>query len=311
MHTDNSNRWFAIVNPVSGNGKSGRKWNEVRQELLNAKIDFEFEFTTKVREAESIVQATIQQGFRKIISVGGDGNLHDIANGLLSQSIVSSSEVTLAIISLGTGNDFVKHYKIPTKIQDAIGVIKKGNVVLHDAGKAISYEDGKANARYFINFCGVGFDAFVVERAAPLKPYGQIAYLLGTLRWMFPYKKPLLRITTAERVIETECYLVLAGIGKYSGGGMMLTPGAIANDGKFFLTIAKNLSKIEVVLRLKMLYDGSIGTHREVECFQTDIIRIEVLQEYFPVKMQADGDVLGIGPFDISIIPKALKIVVP
>jgi len=91
----------------------------------------------------------------------------------------------------------------------------------------------------------------------------------------------------------------------------MLTPGAIANDGKFFLTVAKRLSKIEVVVRLRMLYDGSIGTHREVECFQTDNIKIEVLQEYFPVKMQADGDVLGIGPFEISIIPRALKVVLP
>lgn len=311
MHTGNSNRWFAIVNPVSGNGKSGRKWGEVQQALLNAGIDFDFQLTTKPREAESIVQTAIQQGFRKIICVGGDGNMHDIANGLLTQNYVSSSDVTLAIIPLGTGNDFVKHYKIPAKISEAIELLKRENTVLHDAGKAISYENGKAKARYFINFCGVGFDAFVVERAAPLKPYGQIAYLLGTLRWMFPYKKPLLRITTAERVIETECYLALAGIGKYSGGGMMLTPGAIANDGKFFLTIAKNLSKIEVVLRLKMLYDGSIGTHPEVECFQTDSIRIEVLQEYFPVKMQADGDVLGVGPFDISIIPRALKVVVP
>jgi diacylglycerol kinase family enzyme len=190
-------------------------------------------------------------------------------------------------------------------------VIKNERTTLHDAGIATSFENGVQQHRYFINFCGVGFDAFVVERAAPWKPYGQIAYLLGTMRWLFAYKKPTLKITTNNYTVETVSYLSLAGIGKYSGGGMMLTPCAEANDGFFSFTLAKNLSKAEVIFRIKMMYDGSICKHREVDCSKTTTVSINVVNEFYPVRMQADGDVLGTNPFTMTILPQALCVVVP
>ncbi len=311
MTHNNLNRWFAIVNPVSGNGKCKSKWAEVEAELNAADIEFDFRFTKTAKEAERIVHDVLAQGYRQIIAVGGDGNIHDIANGLLTQNIVPSNEVKLGIISLGTGNDFVKNYAIPTNIRQAVNLIKRGKSVLHDAGMASYFSAGEKQHRFFINFCGVGFDAYVVERAAPWKAYGQMAYLLATLRWMFPYKKPTLKIITKQQCFETPCYMALAGIGRFSGGGMLLTPGAKMNDGKFTVSIAKNISKIEVVLKIAMLYNGKFSEHPQVETIETSDLKIEATAFTFPVKMQADGDMLGEGPFELSVIPGALKVIVP
>lgn len=311
MYSSNiSEQWFAIVNPVSGNGKCRKKWNVVNECLSAENIAFQFQFTSYAGEARMIVQQAIAQGFRKIMCVGGDGNLHDVVNGLLAQSLVNTNDVLLAVIPLGTGNDFVRHYGISANIKKAVAIIKTGRSVKRDAGLATFFKSGRQHQEFFVNFCGVGFDAFVVERAATLKPYGQLAYLLATLRWIFSYQKPTLKIVANKKCVITTCYLALAGIGEYSGGGMRLTPHADAADGLFQLTLAKNLSLWEVLSQIKMLYDGSIYHHPKVEKILTNAVEMEVV-EGNNVKMQADGDVLGGPPFRISIIPQALTFLVP
>lgn len=304
-------QWFAIVNPISGNGKCSKQWNAVSTALNAANIDFQYQFTSQAGEAKILVQQALEKGYRKILCVGGDGNLHDVVNGLLTQSLVTSNEVLLAIIPLGTGNDFVRHYGISTNIKKAVAILKTGKIAKRDAGLATSYIAGKKHQEFFVNFCGVGFDAFVVERAAPMKPYGQLAYLLATLRWIFSYQKPTLKIMANGKTILTPCYLALAGIGEFSGGGMRLTPNADAADGLFQLTFAKNLSLWEIIPQIKMLYDGSIYHHPKVERILTDAVAIEVIESSNEVKMQADGDMLGCAPFQISILPQALTFLVP
>ena len=82
-----SNSWFIIANPTAGNGDFSKKWEEIQQLLRNKKIDFSFAFTQFSKHEIELVQNAIQKSFRNIISIGGDGTLHNVVNGIMTAKI--------------------------------------------------------------------------------------------------------------------------------------------------------------------------------------------------------------------------------
>jgi diacylglycerol kinase (ATP) len=306
-----SSKWFAIVNPVSGFGKVREKWLSISQELNKQGIAYEFEFTSPESKGDALAHKAISEGYRKLICVGGDGHLHDIVNGVMTQKHVPSTDITLAMISQGTGNDWIKTNGMPKNYKKAISVIKAGKTYIQNAGLAQSYRDGQAVTRYFHNFAGVGFDAYVVQNTLRSKSYGQMAYLLVMLRSLFSYQKAVLRITLDDRVIETPTYLTLSGIGKYGGGGMKLTPHAEPDGDSFYVSVAKDFSKSDVLRYISKLYEGSFIHLDKAEAHKSKHIKIEVVSSKDEVYMEADGDMMGTGPFEISLVPLALRVVIP
>ena len=308
---EESKKWFAIVNPVSGFGKVKKEWQAISEELKRQGIEFDFEFTTASAKGDELAHKAISNGYRRLICVGGDGHLHDVVNGVMTQAYVPSTEITIAMISQGTGNDWIKTNGVPKDIKKAINVIKQGKTYIQNAGLAQSYRDGQAVSRYFHNFAGVGFDAYVVQNTISSKSYGQIAYLLVMLRSLFSYQKPVLRITLDDRVIETKTYLTLSGIGRFGGGGMKLTPNAKPDGDAFNVSVAKDFSKLDVFRYIGKLYDGSFIKLDKAEAHMSKHIRIEVISSEQEIYMEADGDMMGTGPFEISLVPHALKVVIP
>jgi diacylglycerol kinase (ATP) len=303
------NKWFAIINPVSGMGKAGKKWEYIKGLLEKNDISFNFGFTSPDVKGDLVVQDAIGMGYRKIICVGGDGNLHDIMNGIMTQQHCPTTDVLVAIISLGTGNDWIKTSGVPLKIEAAVALLKTGKPFLQDVGIATYFVDGKQQQRYFHNFAGVGFDAYVVQRTAKLKKYGQIAYLLSMFKCLFTYTKPTVKVIAGDKIVETPIYMALGGIGKYGGGGMKLMPGAVVDDGKLYLTLAKQLSIPQIMIHTPSLYSGTFLKLKEVEVIEAESIKVEPVKG--EVFMEADGDLLGTGPFTLNIIPKAFKVLVP
>jgi diacylglycerol kinase (ATP) len=304
-------KWFVIVNPASGFGKLHKKWYDICEELKSEDIPFDYEFTLPYEKGDVIARKAIANGYRKIICVGGDGHLHDIVNGIMTQTNAPSTDITIAMISQGTGNDWIKTNGMPKNYKKAIAVIKQGKTYIQNAGLAESYRDGQPVKKYFHNFAGVGFDAYVVQNALNSKGYGQVAYLMVMLRCLFTYQKPVLRITLDNSVIETTTYLTLSGLGKYGGGGMKLTPNAQPDGDSFNVSVAKDFSKWDVFRYIGKLYDGSFIHLDKAETHMSKHIRIEVVSSKEEVYMEADGDMMGTGPFEISLVPHALKVVIP
>jgi YegS/Rv2252/BmrU family lipid kinase len=304
-------KWMAIANPISGFGSVRKKWNAIKAELELQKIDFDFEFTTPDCKGDDLVRNAIKKGYRKIISVGGDGHLHDVVNGIMTQKEVASTDITIGMISLGTGNDWIKTNKIPKDYKKAIALLKAEKTYIQNVGYAVADNNGNTVSRYFHNFAGVGFDAYVVERTMSSKAYGQVSYLLVMLRCLFSYRLPVLRMTFDHAVVETPCYLTLTGIGQYGGGGMKLTPGAKPDGDSFYTSIAKNFSKLDVFRYIGKLYDGSFIHLDKAETHTSKHVKIEVISSEAEVYMESDGDIMGTGPFEISLIPQALKVVIP
>jgi YegS/Rv2252/BmrU family lipid kinase len=297
--------WFIIANPTSGNRNFSKHWKEIQQILNQKKIDFSFAFTQFSKHEIELVQNAIQKGFRNIISVGGDGTLHHVVNGIMQQRYVKTSDITIAVIPLGTGNDWIKTYNIPNNTEKAIEIISKKKTILQDIGVL---ETDNNTLSYFNNVAGLGYDGYIVHKLKTLKHFGPIAYLISGLAGLLFYKKTVFKISFNNKIIETNCLMTLIGICKFSGGGMQFTKEVNTADGLFDITIAKNLNIFDLIFNIKKLYNGNIVHHKKVETYKTKEITI-IPQSSKPF-IQADGELIGAGKVTVKIIGKAIHFII-
>jgi len=306
----NDGKWLVILNPNAGGKIAEKEWPNIKKELSIQNFDFELEKTLWPMHAIHIVQNKLNEGFRKIIAIGGDGTLHEIVNGIMKQEIVNPEEILLAMISVGTGNDWIKTHLISSDYKVAIQQIKKGNTINQDIGK-ISYKNGGPDIedRYFINSVGIGFDAQVVKYILPNKEKGisnKSDYMKGLIKSLFTNKNILTKLQLDDKIINTKIYNLTIGLCKFKGGGFKMSPYAIPNDGKLDITLASKISKMKLIVSLPKIFGGKVDKIKYFDFFQVKELN---LQTSAPMCIEADGEFLGHHPLKVSIIPSRLRLI--
>lgn len=310
MKQENS-KWLVVVNPNAGIGKGQKDWDKISGILMHHQFDYKAVFTTgRLHALNLTIEHIEKEGFRQIIVVGGDGTMNEVVNGVLSQKAVESTAVTLGMISVGTGNDWVRTFHIPTHYAGAIKIIKKQKTMLQDAG-IVRYMNGSGwSERFFVNMAGMGFDGLVASKTNADKEKGRsnpLLYFKHIFTSLFAFQAIQTRIVVDDRVLNENIFSMGIAIGQYNGGGMMQAPDARVDDGLFDLTLIKKMSKWSIVASVRRLYDGSIGKHKKVEILTGKKIRIE---PELPILLEADGESLGQSPFEFDIIPRSLRVIV-
>ena len=300
-----TNSWFIIANPTSGNRKFSVLWKEIQQILNENKLAYSFAFTQFSKHEIELVQKAIQQGFRNFISVGGDGTLHQVVNGIMLQRYVKTSDITIGVIPLGTGNDWIKTYNIPEDIKKSIDIITQKNTILQDIG-VLMQENSIIS--YFNNVAGLGYDGYIVQKLNTLKKFGSIAYLLAGLYGLLFYKKGNFKIEFDHKTIKTRSLMTIFGICRFSGGGMQFTKEVDSSDGFLDITIAKNLTLFDLLFNIQKLYNGKIVHHPKIETYRSK--KITVVPQNPKTLIQADGELIGKGTISVSIIEKAIHFVI-
>ena len=172
--------WKVIISRKSGGGKAGVAWDAIGEILKRRGVSFSTSFTEYKYHAIELARKAVLEGYRKILTVGGDGAIHEILNGVMSQGEVPSSEVTLAAIPVGSGNDWPRLHGIPRNFEAAVDVLVKGRTMVQDVARVESVMDGKPFVRYMINIGGLGFDSYVCylfEESKKKGRSGDIQYL--------------------------------------------------------------------------------------------------------------------------------------
>lgn len=305
-------RWYFVVNPLAGNGRTMRRWPRVESLLRAAGIDFEYRCTERQGHAAEIVRGAFAEGYRNFVAVGGDGTANEVANGIMGLAGVPAAEVCFSVLPTGTGNDWVRQHHIPRSLDSWVKYLNNGKPALQDVGW-VEYcaSEGKVR-RHFVNVMGLGYDGYVARAAAAKggKMASKMSYLLVVLRCMFSYRTPLLRVCFDEQQLTGRIYALVVGINKYSGGGFQLVPHARPDDGLLALTIARKLSHLELLLLSPLFYTGCIGWHPAVSLHQVHHLAVEAPAAE-EVMVEADGELLGTLPARMGIAPSALQIWVP
>lgn len=303
-------KWLVILNPNAGGRQAERDWPNIEEELIKEGFDFELVKTEGPLHAVLITKEKIQSGYRKIIAIGGDGTLHEIVNGIMRQKIITADQILLAMISVGTGNDWIKTHNISSDYKIAIQQIKTGNTIQQDVGK-ITFRNEVSNTetRYFINSVGIGFDAKVVEYILPQKAKGKSSkseYMLGLIKSLFTNKNVSSQLKLDSQTINTKLYNLSVGLCKFKGGGFKMLPNAIPDDGKLDVTLASRISKTKLLVSLPKIFGGKVEQIRYFKFFQTENLTLNISG---PMCTEADGEFLGHYPLEVSIIPNQIKLI--
>jgi len=302
--------WLIIVNPNAGCRQGIKDWEIIERAIHSSNIKGKICFTEYKFHAVDIVKENAAEGYRKIIAVGGDGTINEIVNGIFSFSPEKVNEFTLGVIPIGTGNDWCKMFNIPDTYNEAVQVIEKGSSILQDVGFVEYFENEKAIQRYFVNVAGLGFDAIVLKKANEEKEkgkFGKFLYFKNILSNLMKFDYLPTELSFNNDVKKIDLFSMNIGICKYSGNGMMQVPNAIADDGLFDVTVIKRMSKLDVMLNVKNLYDGSFVRNKHVETHRTSELTINGTKK---LRLEVDGEYIGIAPFKFSILEKALRIIV-
>ena len=302
--------WFVIVNPNAGKRKGEKDWLEIAAQLNAAGIEFVNVFTEHRGHAVLLTRKYIENGYRNIIVVGGDGTLNEVVNGIFTQAHVPTDKVVLAMIPVGTGNDWCRMFNIPNDYKQAIKLITKRKIFIQDTGtiKYIS-SDGGEKIRYFINMAGMGFDALVAKKTNLQKDLGKsnpMSYVVNILSSLFLYTSTKVTILLDGEKITSYIFSMSVGICQYNGGGMKQAPDALPDDGLFDLTLIKPIGKFKIVRNIIKLFDGSFTNLPEVSTFRSSKI---IIHSEPPMFMEADGESLGHTPFVFNIQPQSLYVV--
>ncbi|MBR3491768.1 MAG: diacylglycerol kinase family lipid kinase [Bacteroidales bacterium] len=314
--TEENNKWLVVVNPKASVGKSGKDWPQIKQTLINEGIEFDDVLTEYPRHAIEIVRdAIVEKGYRKFISVGGDGTNNEVINGIFTQEAVPTTEITMATMPIGTGNDWRRTFDIPLEYDKVAKIIKAGHTYAHDIGKLTYYDDGNTRIRYFLNAAGTGLDEMVCHSTNLMKQQGKggtIRYLISLVKCMLTYKVTHIQLTIDDELVFDDAILNLSiGNGRFNGGGMMTMPNAIPNDGLLDVTVIKKVSIFKFAANVKNIYDGSfINKIDEVKTFRGKNIHIVSIPPH-SLKVETEGENLNNSPFDFEVLPKAVNMVIP
>lgn len=300
--------WYIIANPAAGNGAVGRRWPAIEQLLQEMGFSYTVKFTEHRGHAIRLVEDAVLKGHRHFLALGGDGTNHEMANGILSQTAVPSTDIHYALLPIGTGNDWARMYDIPHDPRRRLQRLMEQKTVLQDAGKVTYRHNGHTASRYFINIAGMAYDAYIARQLDKHRFVNRMQYLLMVGQYLFRYRLTPARLLFDDHTVEDYFYTINVGICKYSGGGMQLVPHAVPDDGLFALTFARNLPKWEVLWCTPRFYNGTLLSHPKVGGFQTAHLRVEHTGET-PTLLEADGEFLGETPAAFFMMEKALKIV--
>ena len=314
--TEINNKWLVVVNPMASVGKSGKDWPLIKQTLINEGIEFDDVLTEYPRHAIEIVRnAIVEKGYRKFISVGGDGTNNEVINGIFTQDAVPTTEITMATMPIGTGNDWRRTFDIPLEYEVVAKIIKAGHTFSHDIGKLTYYNDGDPKIRYFLNAAGTGLDQMVCNSTNMMKQQGKggtIRYLISVVKCLLTYKVTHIQIEIDNQIVfDDQILSVSVGNCRFNGGGMMMMPNAIPDDGQLDVTVIRKVSIFKFAANVKAIYDGTfIKKLKEVQTYRGKHIKIVSIPPH-SLLVETEGEDLNNSPFDFEILPKAINMVIP
>jgi len=303
-------RTLVIVNPFSRDGATGRRFAGVERRLREVLGPLEVERTRAPRDAERLAREAVRAGVERLIVVGGDGTLSEVASGLLGAGLGAYARI--GILPFGTGGDFVKTLGIPRDLERAIACIAEGKVRRIDASRVTLRDDaGRERVFYGVNITSLGISALVVTLAerSPRFVGGSGAFLLGTLRAILRHRShPVTLRVDGVVVHEGPLILATAGNGRYFGGGMLVCPQAYCDDGKLDVVVVAGLSRAQLLAKLYSVYRG---THLKDPAVRS--YRGRVIEALGPpaVRLEIDGEPLGALPVRIEILEGALSMLAP
>ncbi len=300
-----------IVNPVAGNGRTGRHWRAYESFFRrHLGAGFEVRWTERPWHAAELTKDALVNGATAVISVGGDGTLNEVTNGYLDGTGRPwNSEAALAVLPLGTGSDFAKTAGYTREPEDLARILQRRSVREIDAGLLEYGDAGAPKARYFLNEGEFGSAAATCETVNRTTKVlgGKMSFLIGAIRALRTYRNTHVTIAAdGDAPRDMVVNNVTAANGRFYGGGLQPAPHAELDDGLFDVIIFGDLDFRALRKGLGPLREGKHLELPGVTWFRAKEVRVKAGDEPIDV----EGEVIGRHAQRFLILPRAVRLLV-
>lgn len=232
--------------------------------------------------------------------------MNEVASGL-----AGLGDVELAVIPRGTGTDFVRTFGIPSKLEGAVEVALRGATREIDAGR-VGYHawSGDAAEGWVFNAAGVGMSGAIARRTNESSKAlgGKVSYLWSTVAVFARWRNSEMQVVVDDEARVGVMNEVVVANGRYLGGGMMLCPEAVPDDGLFDVLVIGDITKRDLIQTMPKIYRGTHLPHPRAELLRGRTVSVDAGE---PLPVQLDGEQPGTTPVRIELVPHALRLRVP
>ena len=328
MSENCSKKWYIIVNPHAGSGKTISKWKKAEKCFREKGLDYVSVETCGPGHAEELAAAALDEGYRNLAAVGGDGTVHELFCGLMHwyesrpAGSVHLQDIAIAVIPIGSGNDWIKTHKVPRDIDRVADLMKSSSFHLQDVVRVSRVEtrDPREAAvapairtDYMLNVAGVGFDSricAIVNEQKRLGKTGSSLYLKALLKVIANfYSFPIEIWADGKLFFSGDCFSIAFGTGQYSGGGMRQVPDAVVDDLKLDMMVVPRLPIPLLLSKLRHLFTGRLSSVKELlfaKC--SSIVVLPAAQEQNPEVVEIDGETIGPVPVRMEVLPEQIRV---
>ena len=289
-----------IVNPASGQETAIGHLPAINARLREAG-DVDIVLTTGEGDGVEAGRRAALEGYDRVFVAGGDGTLNEVLNGL-AQVDGALGAVVLAVVPLGTGNDFATAIGVPASPEDAVDALLGGAVAPVDVGRV--------NDRCFLNISAGGFIADVSDAVNPqLKTVlGKLAYLIGGAQVLLDYEPVSARVANAATVTKASLLAFAVCNSRLIGGGRLIAPHAIVDDGWLDVCLIHAMPTLEFVALLRRVSSGDHVDDDRVTYFRTQQLELAFDRA---VRINTDGQVLEADRCRYEVLPGAARVLLP
>ena len=294
-----------ILNPYSNRGGAGQGADALRAALAAADLAADVILTGKMGDAIEFARQAKLDGYDVIAAAGGDGTVNEVVNGIALATPVGETVGPLAVLPMGSGNDFADMLGLPRDLAAGIQLIQDGRTRQIDLCLATIHEEGRDMiTRYFDNNMGAGFEAQVtVESRKITRLRGFAIYLWAVIRALRAYDQPQFQIAWTDETgtvqqVDQRSLLVTLGNSRRTGGGFYMTPDAKMDDGLLDMGIARALTTPKI---LALLPQVMAGTHRNHPAMRFVHCTSVCIATQAPVPVHTDGEIVSVAAKALSV----------
>ncbi len=315
-----TSRPIVIVNPAAGGGSAGRGLDGFLTVVERALGPLDVEKTERPRHAVDIAERAAREGREIVVATGGDGSVHEVANGLLRAREAGFTQASLGIISRGTGGDFCRTLGLDHRLERYLAAIAARTPRLVDVGRLrYAAPDGARREDYFINILSGGLGGLVdkyVHRHAQWAG-GKAGYFIAAAQALLESERGIIHVRYELDGVATEeeipSWMIAICNGRYFGAGMLIAPMAELDDGAFEVVSLGQETKLQFVRANNSAYSGGHLRDPRSRHFRCQKISLEVLNDRARAcwLLDVDGEPLGAPPLEVELMPLALPVLAP
>jgi diacylglycerol kinase (ATP) len=299
----------AIVNPVAGNRKAGRLWPKFLENLGPRSDSLTTWWTQGPGHGEILAAKARRQGFERVLAVGGDGTIFEVVNGLWWEP--RGQLPSLGLVPLGTGCDYVKNFSRGRRPMDClVQALEDLTVPVHVGVLQVQAVTGEFLTRVFLNVVGLGFDARVVERRGrqQLPLGGIVPYVISAFQELLVLRSHHLSGRLDGQPFTAQSSLLVAGLGRYFGASMMITPLASPESGRFHVVWEDGLGRLTLLALAGKTFRGTHLSHHRVHSCLAQTMEVSADP---PALVEVEGELVGRTPLKACISPEYLHVAAP